>query len=82
MKAYLRIHSNYAQDNWVSLLPKAQLAYNSKLSESIGLTSFSANHGRHPKHDEKSFPSLEVEAAMITAEELQNIHWPSRQTGS
>ena len=48
METYLRIYCNQQQDNWVSLLPMAEIAYNNKLSEATGVTPFFANHGRHP----------------------------------
>jgi transposase InsO family protein len=48
MKTYLKIYSNTSQDNWVSLLPIAQMAYNDKRSEATGQTPYFANHGRNP----------------------------------
>jgi hypothetical protein len=48
IKAYLRIYINYAQNNWVSLLPIAQLSHNNKLLEAIGKTPYFAIHGTHP----------------------------------
>ena len=74
MKTYLRIYSNYQQDNWVKLLPMAQMAYNNKLSESTGQTPFYANHGRHPNLFTRTLPSLRTEAAIATAEELKRTH--------
>jgi transposase InsO family protein len=74
MKAYLRIYSNQQQNNWVSLLPMAQLAYNNKLSEATKQTPFYANHGRHPNLFTRTFPSQKTDAAMITAEELKKVH--------
>jgi hypothetical protein len=74
MKTYLRIYSNMRQDNWVQLLPMAQLAYNNKLSESTKMTPFFANHGRNPNLFERTLPGPKAEAAMATAEELQEIH--------
>lgn len=74
MKAYLRIYVNQQQNNWVSLLPMAQMAYNNTLSESTGLTPFYANHGRHPNLFSRTYPSIKAEAAMATAEELKETH--------
>jgi transposase InsO family protein len=74
MKAYLRIYVNEQQNNWVSLLPMAQMAYNNKLSESTGQTPFYANHGRHPNLFTRTFPSQKTEAAIATADELKTVH--------
>ena len=74
MKTYLRIYSNLKQNNWVSLLPMAQLAYNNKLSESTGQTPFYANHGKHPNLFTRTLPSRKTELAMKTAEELKDVH--------
>ena len=48
MKTYLKIYSNTGQNNWVSLLAMAQMAYNNKISEATGQTPYFANHGKHP----------------------------------
>jgi transposase InsO family protein len=74
MKTYLRIYANEKQDNWVSLLPMAQMAYNNKISESTGKTPFFANHGRHPHLFEKVLPGPNAEAAVSTAEEMKKTH--------
>jgi transposase InsO family protein len=74
LKAYLRTYCNYQQDNWVSLLPIAQVAYNNKKAESTGQTPFFTNHGRHPNLFERTFPSVNAEAALLTAEEMKKTH--------
>jgi hypothetical protein len=73
MKAYLRIYVNQQQNNWVSLLPMAQMAHNNMLSESTGQTPFYANHGRHPNLFTRTFPSLKTEAAIATADEMKKV---------
>ena len=45
IEAYLRCFCNYKQNNWVSLLPTAQLAYNSARNETTQLSPFYANYG-------------------------------------
>ena len=71
MQTYLRIYSNQRKNNWVSLLPMAQLAYNNKQAESTGMTPFYANHGKHPNLFERSFPTMKTEAALATADKLK-----------
>jgi hypothetical protein len=45
LEQYLRCYLNYQQDNWVELLPIAQLAYNSVESDSTGVSPNKANMG-------------------------------------
>src|SRR5688500_17228614 len=79
MKTYLRIYSNQNQDNWVTLLPMAQMAYNNKKSERTKQTPFYANHGRHPNLFTRILPSIKTEEAMTTAEELKTVHQKLRE---
>jgi transposase InsO family protein len=74
MKTYLKIYCNTRQNNWVSLLPMAQLAYNNKKSESTGQTPFYANHGRNPHLFERTFPTRKTQKAVATANELKQTH--------
>jgi transposase InsO family protein len=74
MKTYLKIYSNTSQNNWVSLLAMAQMAYNNKTSEATGQTPYFANHGRHPNLFERTLPSPKAEAAIKSAEEIKKIH--------
>jgi transposase InsO family protein len=74
MKTYLKIYSDTKQDNWVSLLPMAQMAYNDKRSEATGQTPYFANHGRNPNLFQRTLPSPRAEAAIKSAEEMKTIH--------
>jgi hypothetical protein len=47
IETYLQIYSNQQQDNWVLLLPIAQIAYNNKLLEATGVMLYFANYRRH-----------------------------------
>ena len=49
LEAYLRIFSNYQQDNWFDLLPLAEFAYNNVTQESTKMSPFYANYGLHPR---------------------------------
>ena len=75
LEQYLRGYVDYRQTNWVSLLPLAQLAYNTSVNETTGRTPFYANHGydaqlfREPKEVQ-----VMAEAAHVTATEMQQIH--------
>jgi len=45
IESYLRAFINFEQDDWVELLPEAQLAYNTSCSETTKQTPFFANFG-------------------------------------
>jgi hypothetical protein len=74
IKTYLKIYSNTSQDNWVSLLAIAQIAYNNKALEATGQTPYFANYGKHPNLFKRTLPSLKAEAAIKSAEEIKKIH--------
>src|SRR3979490_2848059 len=48
LEQYLRVYCNYQQDNWASLLPLAEFAYNNAPSATTGISPFFANKGYHP----------------------------------
>lgn len=47
LEQYLRCYTNYQQDDWVSLLPVAEFAYNNT-APANGISPFVANYGYHP----------------------------------
>jgi len=48
LEQYLRVYYNYQQDNWSSLLPLMEFAYNNTPSATTGTTPFFANKEDHP----------------------------------
>ena len=48
LEQYLQIFCNYQQDNWYTLLPLAEFAYNNTPSSTTGISPFFANKGYHP----------------------------------
>ena len=76
LEQYLRHYVNHTQDNWVSLLPMAQLALNNHRSETTGHTPFFANFGKNPKtfglHQTTTHPN--ANKAMIASEDLKKVH--------
>jgi hypothetical protein len=48
MDVYRGALCHYEQDNWVELLPLAELAYNNSIHHSTLMTLFSANYIYHP----------------------------------
>ena len=46
---YIRCYCSYNQDDWDDLLPAAEFAYNSSVSESLGMSPFELDLGWNPK---------------------------------
>jgi len=49
LEQYLRSYCSYQQDDWAELLPLAEHAYNSAVSESTKMSPFEANYGFNPR---------------------------------
>ena len=49
LEQYLRSYCSYQQDDWAELLPLAEHAYNSAVSESTKVSPFEANYGFSPR---------------------------------
>lgn len=74
LEQYLRAYVNLQQNNWVTLLPSAQFAYNNSVC-STGVSPFFANYGKHP-NDEALFKGLRPIAARakIRVEKITEMH--------
>jgi len=75
IEQYLRCYVRYGQDDWVTLLPIAQFAFNNKASVT-GISPFYANYGRHPtiERDPLGIRPM-AEKAKIAVEKLQELHF-------
>jgi len=62
---YLRCYCNYHQDNWDELLPAAEFAYNSAVSEDIGMSPFELDLGWNPKSPLDMLSSREDKNATV-----------------
>jgi len=49
IEAYLRAFVGKEQDDWASLLPMAEFAYNNSVTTGNGISPFYANYGFHPR---------------------------------
>ena len=49
LEEYLRHYYSWKQDDWDELLPLAEYAYNSAISETTKMSPFYANYGFKPK---------------------------------
>src|SRR5258708_35041311 len=45
LEQYLRVYTNYQQDDWATLLPMAKFAYNNAMNMMTGVSPFFANKG-------------------------------------
>src|SRR5258708_18210684 len=48
LEQYLRVYMNYQQDDWATLLPMAEFAYNNATNATTGGAPFFADKGYHP----------------------------------
>ena len=74
MEAYLRHYVNSSQNNWVTLLPTAQLAYNNARSETTQISPFFANFGKHPNLFMETKHHPKAQQGMLKVEEMKKLH--------
>jgi hypothetical protein len=79
LEQYLRHYVNLAQNNWVSLLPTAQVAVNNMVHDTTGRTPFFANYGKHPNLFMEPRNHPKAQKAIDTVENLRKIHDEIRQ---
>ena len=74
LEQYLQVFCNYQQDNWSSLLPLAEFAYNNAPNDSTGVSPFFANKGYHPQlaiHPERNVASARAREYAV---DLGDLH--------
>ncbi len=49
LEQYLWTYTNYQQDDWATLLPMAEFAYNNAMNVMMGVSPFFVNKGYHPE---------------------------------
>ena len=72
VEQYLRSYVNFQQDDWVMLLPAAQLAYNTAPTETTKVTPFFANYGYEA--DLRQGPEVSVPRAAVKAGQMHALH--------
>jgi len=70
----LRYYVSYKQNNWVLLLPMAQLALNDKRSDTTKLSPFFANYGRHANLFLEPREGSRAERATVVASNMKRLH--------
>ena len=74
LETYLQHYVNHAQNNWVSLLPMAQLALNNGQNETTKTTLHFDNFSKHLNLFHKPLQHPQADKAMIQAEKLKDLH--------
>jgi hypothetical protein len=75
LEQYLRCYVNDRQDNWIALLPLAQIAYNQSPTTTTGTSPFYANYGFEPNDLTGTMEVLaDNPAAALTATEIREMH--------
>lgn len=72
LETYLRAYVNFEQDNWLELLPTAQIAYNTTFVESTKISPFFALFGKEPEL--RRGPPTDAPRAAVRADRLQELH--------
>ena len=79
LEQYLQVYCNYQQNNWSSLLPLAEFAYNNAPSSTTSISPFFANKGYHPNlaiHPEWDLDSSQAQDFVVNLDELhQELCW-------
>src|SRR5260221_841189 len=74
LEQYLQAYTNYQQDDWSSLLPLVEFAYNNAMNKMTGVSLFFANKGYHPS----LMAELNVQVSSIGAQhfilDLDDLH--------
>ena len=73
LEQYLHMYINYEQDDWATLLPYAEFAYNNTLQSATSMSPFFANKGYHLSI-EVNVEQMSSSEAVQMAEELRDLH--------
>ncbi|KAG8871131.1 hypothetical protein FRB98_001016, partial [Tulasnella sp. 332] len=73
MEQYLRLYTNYRQNDWDEWLALAEFQYNNLVNSSTGVTPFYADNGRHLTIAPQTFNEVKVPAAEEMARKIQEI---------
>src|SRR6266481_3635591 len=78
--AILQAYTNYQQDDWSSLLPLAEFAYNNATNETTGVSLFFANKGYHPSFAMEPNEQVSSPEAQHFILDLDDLHMELKQS--
>jgi hypothetical protein len=73
LEQYLRIYTNYQQDDWATQLPLAEFTYNNTPHSATNVSPFFANKGYHPRLT-ISLDNIPSHSANLVATDLKSLH--------
>jgi len=73
IEQYLRLFTNYRQDDWAEWLPLAQFNYNDKVHSSTGYSPFFLNYGCHPHKGIEPQTHVKTESADVFASRMGKL---------
>src|SRR5260221_2965016 len=74
LEQYLQAYTNYQQDDWSSLLPLAEFAYNNATNETTGVSPFFTNKGYHPSFVMEPNEQVSSPEAQRFISDLDDLH--------
>ena len=74
LEQYLWAYMNYQQDDWSSLLPLAEFAYNNAMNETTRVSLFFANKGYHPSFTAEPNEQVSSPEAQCFISDLDDLH--------
>src|SRR6266404_1686717 len=74
LEQYLWAYMNYQQDDWSSLLPLAEFAYNNAMNEKTRVSLFFTNKGYHPSFAAEPNEQASSPEAQCFILDLDNLH--------
>ena len=79
IEAYLCLFTNHEQNDWVSLLPIAEFAYNNSVTTGTGLSPFYANYGFNPNATNPAAVNILNPASKVYAHWMHTVHDEARK---
>jgi len=79
IEAYLHSFVCHKQDDWVSLLPMAEFAYNNSVMSATGMSLFYANYGFHPTATNPAVVNILNPASKVYAHWMHSVHAQARK---
>src|SRR5258708_202302 len=80
LEQYLQAYTNYQQDDWSSLLPLAEFAYNNTMNKTTGVSLFFTNKGYHPSFMVEPNEQVSSPEAQCLISDLDNLHMELKQS--